>query len=220
MNKIQNRRNKKEKLKKNIEALIMSLGFFFMFGIVIFEDMRTEMGKALDFILSPIVALVGQENFLLVIFFLAIVTGIYTSLIQKYTVDWEVMEKMKEFQRRVKQIQKEYMEAKKENNKHKMKKLERKRVEMMKKQTQFSGEMFRQQMKPMAYISIVTIPIFMWIYWYVGGIALSPVTFPLAGEKELTEGWFIFPYWVLWYLICSIPITQVIRKVLGTGGMA
>jgi len=101
-------------------------------------------------------------------------------------------------------------------NKHKLKKIEKKRAEVMRKQTQFSGEMMRQQMKPMAYIGIITIPIFMWIWIYVKRYSSGVVIFPLIGATALSDVFiFSFPFWVLWYMICSIPITQVIRKLLG-----
>ena len=212
------RTGKKEQIKRIIEMEVMFLGFFLMFGIMIMPSLRDKLAKALDFLLNPVVTFIGPENFLLVILFLAIITGIYTSLIQKYTMNFELMEKAKGYQKRMKELQKEYMEAKKENNKHKLKKIEKKRAVMMKKQSEFSSAMLKQQFKPMAYICIVTLPIFMWIYWYMGMQPVASAIFPLIGEKNLADFFFIFPLWVLWYLICSIPTAQVIRKVLGIRG--
>jgi uncharacterized membrane protein (DUF106 family) len=207
---------KKEQVKKLVEGAAMGLGFFVLFGIMIIPGLREGMGNALDVVLGPLAALVGPDNFLITIIILAVITGIYTSVIQKYTMNWELMAKSKEYQKQIRELQKELMEAKKEDNKHKIKKLEKKRAEVMRKQTQFSGEMFRQQMKPMAYIGIITIPIFMWIWEYVGMYSGGAVIFPLIGAKDLSDSFiFSFPYWVLWYMICSIPITQLIRKAIG-----
>lgn len=204
----------KEKIKKLLEGVAMGLGFFILFGILIIPGLREGMGAALGVVLNPFAAFVG--NFLITILILSVITGIYTSVIQKYTTNWELMEKSKQYQKQVRELQKELMEAKRDDNKHRMKKLEKKKAEIMRKQTQFSGEMFRQQMKPMAYIGIITIPIFMWIWEYVGVASIGPVIFPLIGEKVLTAS-FIFglPYWVLWYMVCSIPIAQMIRKAIG-----
>jgi uncharacterized membrane protein (DUF106 family) len=198
-------------IKKVADSAIMGLGFIVMFASLAY---RNEVGAALDVVLGPFADFVG--DFLIIILILSVVTGIYTSVVQKYTMNWELMAKSKEYQKQIRSLQKEYMEAKKENNKHKMKKIEKKRTEVMRKQTQFSGEMFKQQMKPMAYIMIITIPIFMWIWMYVGIHQDIVVIFPLFGETELSAA-FVFglPFWVLWYMMCSIPITQVIRKVLG-----
>ncbi|MDI6811506.1 MAG: EMC3/TMCO1 family protein [archaeon] len=205
---------KKEQVKRILEAAAMSLGFFILFGILIIPGLREEMGDALDVVLGPLAAFV--DNFLITILILAVITGIYTSIIQKYTMNWELIEKSKEYQKQIRELQKELLEAKRENNKHKMKRIEKKRAEVMRKQTQFSGEMFRQQMKPMVYIGIITIPIFMWIWGYVETTPVRAAVFPLIGAKVLSDG-FIFrlPYWVLWYMICSIPIAQVIRKAIG-----
>lgn len=205
---------KKEQIKKIIEGAAMGLGFFVMFGIVIIPGLREGMGAALDVALGPLADIIG--NFLITILILSVVTGFYTSLIQKYTTNWELMEKSKQYQKQMRELQKELMDAKRENNKQRLKKLEKKKDEIMRKQTQFSGEMMRQQMKPMMYIGIITIPIFMWIWVYIEAASVGAVIFPLIGGKELTAS-FIFglPYWVLWYMVCSIPIAQMIRKVIG-----
>jgi len=210
---------KKEQIKRLVESLALGVGFFILFGILIIPGLREGMGDALDIVLGPLARLIN--NFLIMILILAVITGIYTSVIQKYTTDWELIEKSKEYQKQIRELQKEYLEAKRENNRHKMKRVEKKRAEVMRKQTQFSGELFRQQMKPMAYIGIITIPIFMWIWVYVESNPVGAVVFPLLGEQSLSDG-FIFglPYWVLWYMVCSIPIAQVIRKAIGIrGGM-
>ena len=198
-------------IKKVADNMIMVFAFIVMFASLAY---RNEVGTALDVVLGPFADFVGE--FLIIILILSVVTGIYTSVVQKYTMNWELMAKSKEYQKQIRDLQKEYMEAKKENNQHKMKKIEKNRTEVMRKQTQFSGEMFKQQMKPMAYIMIITIPIFMWIWMYVESHPDMVVTFPLFGVTELSSAFiFSLPFWVLWYMMCSIPITQVVRKALG-----
>jgi uncharacterized membrane protein (DUF106 family) len=205
---------KKEQVKRVLETAAMGVGFFMLFGILIIPGLREGMGEALDVVLGPLAAFIN--NFLITILILAVVTGIYTSVIQKYTMNWELIEQSKEYQKQIRELQKELLEAKRENNKHKMKRIEKKKDEVMRKQTQFSGEMFRQQMKPMAYVGIITIPIFMWIWVYVQSTPVGAAVFPLLGAKVLSDGFILrLPYWVLWYMICSIPIAQVIRKAIG-----
>ena len=201
----------KEKTKKNLEMVVMFFGFFVMFISVLYQK---EVGTALNVVLGPFADSVG--NFLITILILSVITGIYTSVVQKYTTNWELMEKSKQYQKQIRELQKELMEAKREDNKHRMKKLEKKKAEIMRKQTQFSGEMMKQQMKPMAYIMIITIPIFMWIWLYVEAASVGTAIFPLIGEKAFTDGFILgLPYWVLWYMVCSIPIAQMIRKAIG-----
>jgi len=204
----------KEKMKKILEMVVMFIGFFILFGIVLFPGLREGMGTTLNVVFGPLAAFV--DNFLITILILSVITGIYTSVVQKYTTNWELMEKSKQYQKQIRELQKELMEAKREDNKHRMKKLEKKKAEIMRKQTQFSGEMMKQQMKPMAYIGIITIPIFMWIWEYVEAASIGTVIFPLIGEKAFTDGFILgLPYWVLWYMVCSIPIAQMIRKAIG-----
>jgi len=205
---------KKEQVKKLVEGAAMGFGFFVMLASVLY---RNEVGATLNVVLGPLAGFV--DNFLITILILAVITGIYTSVVQKYTMNWELMAKSKEYQKQIRELQKEYMEAKKENNKHRIKKIEKKRAEVMRKQAQFSGEMFRQQMKPMAYIMIITLPIFMWMWQYASAnLSGMEVVFPLIGMKGLSEFFIIrlrMPYWLLWYIVCSIPIAQVIRKAIG-----
>ncbi len=207
---------KKEQVKKIAEGAAMGLGFFVMLASLSY---REEVAAVLDVVLGPLAKFVRPENFLITILILSVITGVYTSVIQKYTMNWELMEKSKEYQKQIRALQRELMEAKKEDNKHKIKKIEKRRAEVMRKQTQFSGEMMRQQFKPMAYIMIITLPIFMWM-WQYASVNLSGVSvvFPLIGVKELSEFFIIrlrMPYWLLWYIACSIPLTQLIRKMLG-----
>ena len=213
----QKEKKKREQLKKLVEGAGMGLGFFVLFGIVIIPGLREKMGTALNVVLGPLAEFVGPDNFLVTVLLLTVVTGIYTSLVQKYTMNWELMEKSKKYQKQMREIQKEYFEARKEKNSHRMKRLEKRREEVMSKQAQFSGELMKQQMKPMAYIGIITFPVFMWLWKYAavysGG---GTVIFPLIGTKELTETFvFSLPYWMFWYLVCSFPLTVVIRKALG-----
>ena len=199
---------KKELLKSLVEGAIMGLALFVMFGSMLY---RKEITSILNVVLDPLASLAG--NFLITVLILAVLTGIYTSVIQKYTTDWELMAKSKEFQKQLKELQKEYIAAKRENNRHRLKQIEKRRAEVMSEQARFSGELMRQQFKPMAYIIIVTIPIFFWMWEYAPS---EVVLFPLIGAKNLSHT-FIFriPYWLLWYMICSFLLTVVIRKLLG-----
>jgi len=45
--------------------------------------------------------------------------------------------------------------------------------------------------------------------------------FPFWGEQKLdaTVFW-VFQYWLFWYFMCSIPVSQMTRKALNIGGMA
>jgi len=86
---------------------------------------------------------------------------------------------------------------------------------MMKEQLEVSQEQF----KPMVYILLVSIPIFLWLIYKLPLLG-AKIVFPYFGERALWNGaiW-IIPAWILWYMICSICISQVIRKSMNIGGL-
>jgi uncharacterized membrane protein (DUF106 family) len=68
-----------------------------MFGIMILgQNFRQTVGEAVGVLMNPVLALVGQENFHLVLLVMAAITAIYASLIQKYTIDWDLMRNTQE----------------------------------------------------------------------------------------------------------------------------
>jgi uncharacterized membrane protein (DUF106 family) len=197
-------------IKKTINKLVMFLGIFLMFGIILFPNMRENIGKMMDMFLKP---LFGDLPIYMIIFVLAAFTGIYASLIQKYTMDWSLMKRVQE---KSKLIQKEMRQAQLSNNAAKIKKLEGQYQEMMGDQM----EMFKQQFKPMLYISIISIPIFYWVYLLISQHPDATMTFPFWGLHNLSDKVFWqFQYWLFWYFMCSIPISQMTRKALNVGGM-
>jgi len=201
-------------LKKTIDQALMALGLSLMFGIIILgQDFRTAVGAAVGVVMEPLGALVGEGNFHIVLFIMAAITALYASLIQKYTIDWDLMRSTQE---RMKAFQKEFREAQLSQNTYMTKKLEEQRAEMMGDQM----EMMKQQFKPMAYISIISLPLFMWAYRYVSVHEAAILVFPFWGEQLLTDGVLgPFQYWIFWYFITSLAISQLIRKALDIGGV-
>lgn len=200
-------------LKKNLDYFLLAIGISLMVGVIaIGSDFRQTLGEIVGTLMNPLVMLVGQENFHIVLFVMAAITALYASLIQKYTIDWELMRKTQE---RMKAFQKEFREAQLSQNNYKIKQLEEQRSEMMGDQM----EMSKQQFKPMAYISIISLPLFMWAYYYISGHTGASMVFPFIGEMELVNT-VIGPiqFWILWYFITSLAVSQLIRKALNIGG--
>jgi uncharacterized membrane protein (DUF106 family) len=198
-------------IKKTLNKIAMVLGIFMMFGIIMFPNMREIIGKLMDTLLEPIL---GGLPIHMIIFVLAAFTGIYASLIQKYTMDWGLMKRVQEKSRT---IQKEMRQAQLTNNAQKIKKLEGQYAEMMGDQM----EMFKQQFKPMLYISIISIPLFYWVYLLIGQNPDATMVFPFWGVQKLnTTVFWAFQHWLFWYFLCSIPISQITRKALNIGGMS
>ena len=201
----------KSDLKQTVERAALALGFGMMFGIILLgETFRMQVGEVVELLLGPLPDILP---FHIMLFVMAAITGLYASLIQKYTMDWELMRRVQD---QMKNFQKEFREAQLADNQAKVKKLEAERSAMMNDQMQ----MTKQQFKPMAYISIISLPLFMWAYLYIGEHPDPTLIFPFWGEKMLT-GFALGPiqYWIYWYFICSLPISQIIRKSLNIGGV-
>lgn len=194
-------------------ALIVAMGLMLSYGI---EPVRVGIGGGMDVVFGPLRA---AFPFFIVIIILSTLTGLYSSLIQKYTIDYE---RMQEAQDRMKEFQKEFREAQLAEDEKKIKKMEAKRDRMMQEQLELS----REQFKPMAYILLVSVPIFLWLLYVLplvsgtGSGVAQTITFPLIGEREFTQAALgPIPAWILWYMLCSLSVSQIIRKSMNIGGI-
>ncbi len=197
-------------IRKILDKMIIYLGLFLMFGIIFIPDLRSIIGNQVGELMNPLLLVLPLH---IIIFILAAITGLYASLIQKYTMDWELMRRVQE---RSRVMQKELRQAQLTNNAAKMKKLQAQQAEMMEDQM----AMMKQQFKPMLYISIISIPLFFWVYLAIANSPNASVIFPFWGEHKLTDKVFWeIQYWLFWYFICSMPVSQITRKALNIGGM-
>jgi len=188
--------------------LLLAMGLLFVASI---ETVRNTIGTSLNVVLGPLVD-TFQVPFYIMIIILSTMTGFYSSIIQKYTIDYK---KMKQTQNRMKEFQKEYREAMLSKDEKQIKKLEAKRSRMMQEQM----EMSQAQFKPMGYIMVITLPIFFWLIFRLNHFD-AMINMPFFGLVHLTD--LILgpaPAWIIWYMLCSITLSQVIRKALDIGGL-
>ncbi|MCX6692004.1 MAG: EMC3/TMCO1 family protein [Methanoregula sp.] len=189
-------------------ALIFMMLMMFSYSI---PGLRDYVGRSIDVVLAPQVTEFKIPFFILIVI-LSAITGLYSSIIQKYTIDYE---KMTNAQERMKEFQTEYREAQLSQDEKRIKKMEAKKDRVMKEQL----EMSQQQFKPMAYILVLTVPIFFWLLYRMSQIH-STIIMPYAGLHNLNDpALWVIPAWILWYMICSLTISQVIRKTLNIGGI-
>jgi uncharacterized membrane protein (DUF106 family) len=190
-------------------SLLITMGILFISTIPV---VRITIGTGMNAILGPLLADPVNLPFYIIILILSALTGLYSSLLQKYTVDYE---RLQEAQEGMKEFQKEYRDAQLSKDEKRIKKLESKRDKMMKEQMEVS----QSQFKPMAYILLVSLPIFFWLIYRLP-LLDAKITFPYFGEMSVWTGaiW-IVPAWILWYMICSVCISQVIRKSMNIGGI-
>jgi uncharacterized membrane protein (DUF106 family) len=189
-------------------ALLFMMLMMFSYSI---QWLRTTVGHSIDLAFAPLVEGFRIPFFILIVI-LSAITGLYSSIIQKYTIDYE---RMTDVQERMKEFQKEYREAQLSQDEKKIKKLDAKKDRVMREQLELS----QQQFKPMAYILVLTVPIFFWLLYRLSQLHTT-ITLPYYGIHNLTDPvlW-VIPAWMVWYMICSITISQVIRKALNIGGL-
>jgi len=189
-------------------AIVFTMLIMISYGI---PSIRDGVGGAMNLIFGPMID-DWKIPFFVLIMILSAITGLYSSLIQKYTIDYERMQRV---QAKMKEFQKEFREAQLGGDEKKIKKLEAKRDRMMQDQMELS----KQQFQPMAYILLVSVPIFFWLLYRLPSVTQT-MTLPFAGMvnfQEMILGF--FPIWILWYMLCSLAISQVIRKSLNIGGL-
>jgi len=171
-----------------------------------YEPVRSVIGGTVNVVLGPIDAMLP---FYLVIMILALVTGLYSSLLRVGLMDTE---KMGKYQARMKEMSEKRKEAKEAGDDEKMDELQEQQMEMMGDQV----GMMKEQFRPMVWIMFLTIPAFLWLYWRVwdgNGAALGEMVVPLAGEVTWTTG-IVGPMqmWIVWYFLCSMAFNQIIQK--------
>lgn len=176
-------------------------------------------GPARDAIGGTMNVLLGPLNdvlpFYAVILILALLTGLYSSLLQANLMDTS---KMSEYQGKMKAIQEKRERAKERGDDEAMDRIQEEQMEAMGEQM----GMLKEQFRPMVWIMLLTIPVFLWMYWMVGARGaeahleeISGVVMPFVGEVGWTSG-VVGPMqaWIVWYFVCSMAFTQILRKSL------
>ena len=180
---------------------------------VAYAFLRTPVGQAMNVVLGGLVTVLHVPLFVTIII-LSVITGSYSSLLLNRFVD---QEQVKQSQTKMRDFQKVYREAQLAGDKGKLKKLENERAEVM----ELSMDVQAQTMRPMPYILIISLPLFGWLSYilyqpWLASYVPTTMTFPYFGTLEYTHGVILtFPVWLVWYLVCSLVFTQVIRKTLG-----
>jgi uncharacterized membrane protein (DUF106 family) len=185
-------------------AAIVSIGLFAGYSI---RSVRDVIGTVMDVFLGPLDAALP---FYAVVMVLAVVTGLYSTLLQANLMNTE---KMAKYQERMKEIQQRRKEAKKEGDDEALDRIQDEQMEAMGDQM----GMFKEQFRPMVWIMFLTIPVFLWMYWKIGigqpTTEFGTLVLPFRGEvawKEQVLG--PIQVWIVWYFLCSMGFTQIIRK--------
>jgi uncharacterized membrane protein (DUF106 family) len=176
-----------------------------------FGSVREVIGSAVNVVFGPLDAALP---FYAVVLVLATLTGLYSSILQGALIDSDTIAY---YQEQMQAFQERQEAAKERGDEDELEALREQQVEQM-------GEnlgMFKMQFRPMAWIMLLTIPVFLWMYWRIGirgGVShgeLGTLVLPMVGETEWQGAIFGFlPAWIVWYFLCSMGFSQIIRKAL------
>ncbi|WP_415381445.1 DUF106 domain-containing protein [Halosimplex sp. TS25] len=173
---------------------------------------RNTVGGVLDLALGP---LADVLPFYIMILVLAVFTGLNSTILQGKLMN---MDKMGEYQEQMQEIQERRKAAKERGDDEALEEIQQEQMEAMGDQL----GMFKEQFRPMVWIMLVNIPVFLWIYYMVqtGAMTVAPGTeyvmvLPIIGgiedwSQRIGPMW----AWIIWYFVCSMSFTQIVRKAL------
>ena len=171
---------------------------------------RDAVGGVLDLLLGP---LASALPFYMMIMVLAVFTSLNSAILQGKLMN---MEKMGEYQERMQEIQERRKAAKERGDDEALDEIQKEQMDAMGDQL----GMFKEQFRPMVWIMLVNIPVFLWIYYMVQTNAMVPtpgpvMILPILGEvanwsDRIGPMW----VWIIWYFVCSMSFSQIVRKAL------
>ena len=189
-----------------VGTLLLMAGYYF-------DPIRSVVGGIVDVVLGPLDAALP---FYAVILSISLVTGLYSSILQANMVD---QDKVAAYQEKFQALQEREKEAKERGDDAAVDRIQEERMDAMGDQMNMMKENFR----PMAWITLLTIPAFLWMYWMIGtrggaghlvGLEQT-VVMPFTGEITWKNGSIgPIPAWIAFYFLCSMGFTQVMRKAL------
>ncbi|MFB6200384.1 MAG: DUF106 domain-containing protein [Halorhabdus sp.] len=171
-------------------------------------SIKNTVGTVLDTVLGPIEA---TMPFYMVILVLATLTGLWTALLQDNLMD---MSGMGRHQEKMQELNERRERAKERGDDEELDRIQQEQMEMMSDQM----GMFKKQFRPMVWTMLLTIPVFLWLYWRTGNLSVDGVAIvmPLFGEITSWNAGTLGPWpaWLFWYFVCSLSFSQIVRKAL------
>ncbi|MFB6108362.1 MAG: DUF106 domain-containing protein [Haloplanus sp.] len=187
-------------------AGVATLGLFMGYWNTGIRDVIASLD---DVVLAPAT---HALPFYAVVLLLALVTGFYSTVLQAKLMDAEKLQRYKD---RMNELRERKAAAKERGDEDA---LERVETEQMDAASDQLG-MFKLQFRPMVWIMLLTIPVFLWLRWKVRGGHLAPhetgLVVPLASAVAWQEP-LVGPMrtWIVWYFLCSVAARQIFQKTL------
>ncbi len=177
----------------------------FMLMIITSPGLRAGMGAMAGSALEPTIGNDGELP-VLTLLLAGLVMVCSTTLIRHFIMDWS---KMAEVQQKMGAFQKEIRKARQSGNFAKTQKLmEKHQPQVMTMQTEMSSS----QMKPMIFTMIIALPIFMWLFTFIDGLAWQYASLPWEPFWYFQDRIIILPHWIILYSLMSLPFGQALQR--------
>jgi uncharacterized membrane protein (DUF106 family) len=185
--------------------MLLMLMIFFIFGN---PAIAQWLAVSMNALFYPVIGFSGDYP-VLTLMIAGVIVVFLSSFFHNLFTDWVKMGRIQETSRA---FQKELVAARKSGNTKKVNKLMKMQPEIMRKQTEASGGM----MKPMIFLFIFIVPIFMWLRYFLGNLSYFYFTAPWADTVSFFSrpfpGEILMQAWLWLYLIFSIVLGQVMRQ--------
>ena len=192
-----------EKMDTNVrgqsnQLLLLMLLMFVMLFIFADPNITSFLAVSLNTVFYPLIGFDGNFPVLTLVLAGTIVVSL-SSFFQNLFTDWK---KMGESQEITKAFQKEMQQARKDGNTNKVNKLMKMQPQIMRRQTEASSGM----MKPMFFLFVFIVPIFMWLRFFLGNLDYYFFSVPWTTGVSLFDKpvSFLWQTWLWLYLAFSM----------------
>jgi len=186
------------------QLLLLMLLMFVMLFIFGDPGISSFLATTLDSVFYPLIGFNGSYPVLTLVLAGTLVVTL-SSFFQNLFTDWT---KMGESQEVTRAFQKEMQQARKDGNQTKINKLMKMQPQIMRRQTEASSGM----MKPMFFLFVFIVPIFMWLRFFLGNLDYFYFTVPWTTHVSLFDKPFLWQAWLWLYLIFSMVFGQIVRS--------
>jgi len=183
---------------------MMILGFSLIIGTMFLPlALKNLIAIFVNMLMAPIAS---HVPFYVTLIGISLVTTACYTLVRRYKVDQNLLKLVTE---KNQAIMKDLREAQLSGDKKALKRIDEERSLLLQDQSKVNI----QQLKSSGHTALVTVPLWLWISWYLANQPAPLVmNFLILGNHALTDQFFIMPYWMLLFALISIPVGLIVRK--------
>lgn len=170
---------------------------------------REAVAPAVDVVLGPVAAALPFPAVVLV---LAVATALFTTGLRN-RIGTAVSDRMERQRKRSEELRQRLDDARRRGEEDAVDRLQAQQARVVRDQV----GIVLAGIKPVAYTMLLTIPVFLWLYWMTlsPNQAIAPVAsvWPLVGEVVWTARVVgSIQAWMVWYFLCNIASSLVVKK--------